>query len=157
MRKTCQIYVQIHEKHATNIRYSTIMCNMGVIVFIIIIRRNSRYEYKALEPVRHLLGKSRHTPVTPSAVYLCNIFFPAAAALCRIICSTAVTPYFEPPKPNKYGETVTVGRSERTMTSTGASVHFNMSLITQLMFSLYLSWIRKSLSGGLCGSDQFWS
>ena len=51
------------------------MCNMGVIVFIIIIRSNSRYEYKALEPVRHLLGKSRHAPVTPSAVYLCNIFF----------------------------------------------------------------------------------
>ena len=70
-----------YEKHATNIRYSTIMCNMRVIVFIIIIRRNSRYEYKALEPVRHLLGKSRHPPVTPSAVYLCNIFFSAAAAL----------------------------------------------------------------------------
>ena len=102
-----------YEKHATNIRYSTIMCNMRVIVFIIIIRRNSRYEYKALEPVRHLLGKSRHPPVTPSAVYLCNIFFSAAAALCRIICSTAVTPYFEPPKRNKYGETVTVGRSAR--------------------------------------------
>ena len=50
------------------------MCNMRVIVFIIIIRRNSRYEYKALEPVRHLLGKSRHPPVTPSAVYLCNFF-----------------------------------------------------------------------------------
>ena len=100
-----------YEKHATNIRYSTIMCNMRVIVFIIIIRRNSRYEYKALEPVRHLLGKSRYPPVTPSAVYLCNIFFSAAAALCRIICSNAVTAYYETPKRNKYGESVTVGRS----------------------------------------------
>ena len=99
-----------YEKHATNIRYSTIMCNMRVIVFIIIIRRNSRYEYKALEPVRHLLGKSRHPPVTPSAEYLCNIFFHLPR-LCRIICSTAVTAYYEPPKRNKYGESGTVGRS----------------------------------------------
>ena len=99
-----------YDKHATNIRYSTIMCNMRVIVFIIIIiRRNSRYEYKALEPVRHLLGKSRHPPVTPSAVYLCNIFFQLPRLSAVLF---AATPYYETPKRNKYGESVTVGRSE---------------------------------------------
>ena len=38
-------------------------------------------------------------------------------ALCRIICSKAVTPYFEPPKRNKYGESVTVGRSDSGLKS----------------------------------------
>ena len=44
---------------------------------------------------------------------LCNcvIFFITATALCRIICSKAVAPYFEPPKRNKYGESITGGRS----------------------------------------------
>ena len=34
-----------------------------------------------------------------------------ATALCRIICSKAVTAYYERRKRNKYGESVTVGRS----------------------------------------------
>ena len=37
--------------------------------------------------------------------------WPGPTALCRIICSKAVTAYYERRKRNKYGESVTVGRS----------------------------------------------
>ena len=52
--------------------------------------------------------------MAPSAVKLCNNFVLTATALCRIICSKAVTAYYERRKRNKYGESVTVGRSVNT-------------------------------------------